>query len=465
MRDTKITNDTSSVLMLGMLGLISPIVPVLLVVGSISGCSANQRSAVSPFYGQNDPSDTARRISLGDYSVVDDGDGVYTPDSPADRWVSAAGDPVEKTDAELVAFLDRLGIGAESLKAPVGIPVLNHYVTTFREQIEEIKRAEDDAAILAHYETIGEAAAAAGVAIGIDTPLMAQVMKAAGEKGCMLPLRMAVTPAVEGDRDGMFTLLGAAGMCVDELPVSDAEKKKVQTRMQEQQQSVVRMNLEARLEQIEAREAAAGDIERTVEMMKTIEKDAKQIGIFTELQVKAASIFLTCLDNAFEVARVRDDAMDALHKGDDTVLVGALGEVAKRLRDALPEMGSNSEVDDRLRNALDRSYMQAIGWLKNEEWTSETLSDLDTHLSALEKSARKWGILTPTLLGEMKAARVEACKTAIRLVEGEFTANHDAKSAQAKLAAIEKMAKTMKVAREIKARLDEVRRLVKAGSK
>ncbi|MFA5812732.1 MAG: hypothetical protein WC956_10455, partial [bacterium] len=200
---------------------ISGLVFLVVVAATALGCGGGWTESVSPNFKSRDrEKDGGIRLPMGEFVLVDDGDGIFSNDNSKDIWVRNDRSSVSKTDPKLQEYLRSIGIDSGRMQGIQVMP-LSEYLKVFKNKTEEMGSTRDTATVWAAYQQIVNAAAAAGIQNASGSPLYQRALEAAGQFGCYIPLNIADEFSRTGALADMELEIDAAATCAKDKKLKD----------------------------------------------------------------------------------------------------------------------------------------------------------------------------------------------------------------------------------------------------
>ena len=153
------------------------------------------------------------KIRVGDYQLIDNGNGVYNPEWDAgDRLVNDEGVLVSEKDEKVQQFLKEHGLDTfHGLR----VREFADYVTVLRQEKVKLKSCGSEKECIEGYKKVQEAAIKSSVSANLESVLTKQLIETMGGNGYLVPLYFASSEATYGNVGGLDKALGMAKKLAD----------------------------------------------------------------------------------------------------------------------------------------------------------------------------------------------------------------------------------------------------------
>jgi hypothetical protein len=372
----------------------------------LSGCGAAYPGAPT-FYNSDDADETGRnfgtggtpmRVQVGNYHLVDNGDGVYRTNDPRDHFENAAGVTVSAKDPALEAYLNSIGLDSKAMDG-VRVKELGEYIAVLGPKLMEIKNASDENAVRESYKELSEAANKAGVTFDLGSPLYNRVMATTGSMGCYIPLYLAESHARYGRLDPMNSALTSAQMCASSKSLADQDFPGMisQTKLD---------GYLSALKSVANSDARYGRIDDMNKTIAVIEASAEKNGILDTIKSKIQETRLIGFNSA--IRSVADSDARYGRVADMNKTLNEISAEAKRVN-FLPQ------VADNIRKTRIAGYLSAIKSISDSDARYGRIDDMNKTLASIETTARAHNVFK-AIWNDFYAARLRGYRSAIQNV-------------------------------------------------
>lgn len=369
--------------------------PLLAIPFAVGGCAPHAPGAGSTFAGRTEDSyvapdpDAMITMPMGQFVIVDNGDGVYHQNDPSDFVLLKDGSMASMNHPDVKAYLKGIGIDEQPIFG-LKLKNLSDYIAAFEISLPAIRDAQDEATIKQSYEELEDAARGIGAYIDVGSTLYERIIEVVGRNGCYIPLFSAEGSSANGYVESMDAALEGAQSCFS----SNGGVGDLESRI-----GVIRMDgFKNAISGVTASKSNNGYIDSMDESLAKIEKLAKEDGILSAL--------------AGDLFKSRQTGYLAAIKGVYTNQ-GRNGylESANEKLIHIMELSKGTEmfddVDEKFWETFKESCLAANDGIMNNQGRNGYIDSMDEKLEKVKEviaemgdSARKLGLKIPDSLTE-----------------------------------------------------------------